>query len=241
MSRLTRSEGLVLRSRAFRESSKIVNVFTRKSGRVDLLASGARKPGSRFGAGLEIGTEAEFIYYERENSSLWTLSAADIIRSHQSIRENPSALSILAHILKLLFYISQPGDVNSGLYNLTLSVLNSLERGGFAGSIYDFFIWRAAALSGYPPRMDTRCIICGKPGAVNFSVEHGGFLCSEHSQGIQDLFRLNPHEYDMLNRTADIPVSEIGCEFPSILSKLIRRYARYHLHADERLIPDSAI
>ena len=240
MSRLVRSEGLVLRSQAFRESSKIVTVFTRKSGRVDLLARGARKPGSRFGAGLEIGTEAEFIYYERENRSLWTLSSVDILSSHQILRENPLTLSTLARILKLLSYLSQPGELNTGLYNLTLSVLNSLGTTEVPETIYDLFIWRATALSGYPPHIAARCLVCGKPGAVNFSVAQGGFLCPDHSHG-KDIFRLAPEDFRALVRLTQASVSEIEGKLPPVLSRLIRDYARYHLHTDERLIPNASI
>jgi DNA repair protein RecO (recombination protein O) len=237
MSRLVRSEGLVLRTRAFRESSKIATVLTRRTGRVDLLARGARKPGSRFGAALEIGTEDSFIYYERETKTLWTLSSADIIRSHQGLRENPLTLDLLARIVKLLAHLSQPGQTNPGLYNLTLAVLNALETSKVPDALYDLFIWRATALSGYPPRIDEVCLVCGKLEAINFSVPQGGFVCSEHSQGEKNVFRLNIQERDILVRLSDASVGEIKGKLSSTLSRLIRQYASYHLHADERLIP----
>jgi len=237
MSALVRSEGLVLRTRAFRESSKIATILTRRTGRVDLLARGARKPGSRFGAALEIGTEDSFIYYERETKTLWTLSSADILCSHQGLRENPATLTVLARILKLLYYLSQPGEVNNRLYNLTLAVLNALETSKAPDALHNLFIWRATVLSGYPPRIDDGCIVCGKSEAINFSVSQGGFVCSEHSQGEKNVFRLNIQERDILVRLSDVPVGEIKGKLSSTLSRLIRQYARYHLHADERLIP----
>ncbi|MCK4232522.1 DNA repair protein RecO [candidate division WOR-3 bacterium] len=237
MSALVRSEGLVLRTRAFRESSKIATVLTRRTGRIDLLALGARKPGSRFGAALEIGTEDSFIYYERETKTLWTLSSADILRSHQCLRENLATLTVLARILKLLYYLSQPGEVNNRLYNLTLAVLNALETSKAPDALHDLFIWRATVLSGYPPRIDDGCIVCGKSEAINFSVSQGGFVCSEHSQGEKNVFRLNIQERDILVRLSDVPVGEIKGKLSLTLSRLIRQYARYHLHADERLIP----
>lgn len=235
MSALVRSEGLVLRTRAFRESSKIATVLTRRTGRVDLLARGARKPGSRFGAGLEIGTEGEFIYYERENKSLWTLSSADILRSHQGLRENPETLTLLARIMKLLAHLSQPGQTNPGLYNLTLAVLNAMEEGN--SSLYDLYLWRAAAASGYPPRIGEGCMVCGDKNASYFSVTQGGFLCSRHSKDHNDLIRLSIEERRLLNLLTDVPPAECKVPIPSLVSKLIRRYAHYHLHADERLIP----
>lgn len=236
MSRLVRSKGFVLRTRPFRESSKIATVLTRPSGRVDLLARGARRPGSRFGAALEIGTEASFIYYERENQSLWTLSSADILRSHQILRENPETLALLARIVKLLAYLSQPGQTNSGLYNLTLAVLNALETSRNPDALYDLFIWRAAALSGYTPHIDEGCLVCGNKNAPCFSIPQGGFVCSAHSVDEDEIY-LTADECRLLKQLSEEPPSEFNASIPPPASKLIRRYVRYHLHADERLIP----
>lgn len=237
MSKLVRCEGIVLRSRSFRESSKITTVLSRRSGKIELLARGARKPGSRFGAALEPGTEAEFIYYERENRNLWTLSSADILHPNHLLRENPRTLTVLARILKLLSWLSQPGEVNIGVYNLTLVILNQLRQTNKQNIYYEVFLWRATSLAGYPPHLDEHrgCVVCGKPQATNFSVSQGGFLCSEHSTG--EVFRLNTVEVNALIDLTSLPVGEIISELPPILAKLVRYYARYHLHADEKIIP----
>lgn len=225
----------MLRSRAFRESSKIVTVLSRKHGRVDLLARGARKPRSRFGAALEMGTEADFIYYERKGEDLWTVSAADIVHSHQSLRENTHKLETLGRILKVLYYVSQPGEVNVSLYNFSLSVLNALEQVKTGEVLYDLFLWRCVVLTGYPPHIGEGCIRCGRTDARNFSIGHGGFLCKDHSKG-EELIRLDRQEYKTLRDLSQRPLGGVEEKLPSVLSRLIRSYARYHLHADERVI-----
>lgn len=235
MSKLVRSEGIVLRSRPFRESSKIATVLTRRSGRVDLLARGARKPGSRFGAALEIGTEGSFIYYERDERTLWTLSSADILCSHHPLRENPRTLLLLARIVKLVAHLSQPGETNPGLYNLTLAVLAAMEEGG--SSLYDLYLWRVAAASGYPPRIDEGCMVCGDKDALDFSVAQGGLLCTRHAEDKKDLVRLSVEERRLLNLLREISPRDCKFSIPYSVSKLIRRYARYHLHSNEELIP----
>ncbi|MBN2378810.1 DNA repair protein RecO [candidate division WOR-3 bacterium] len=234
MSRLVRSEGLVLKSRPFRESSKIVAVLTKSSGRIEVLARGARKPGSRFGASLEIGTEAEFIYYERENKSLWTLSSADILNSHQALRENDKTLTLLARILRVLHYISHPGESNPGVYNLTLSVLNAMELGTLAG-LYELYLWRITSLNGYPPHLDEGCLVCGRKDPVYFSVKQGGLLCNQHAQG-QEAVTLSREELSVLGELLNVAPSGFNIELTPMLEGLVRRYARYHLHADEKII-----
>lgn len=235
MSNLARSEGLVLRTRPFRESSKIASVLTRRNGRADFLARGARKPGSRFGAALEPGTIAELIYYERENANLWTLSSADIVTSHQAVRENPESLVILAKIIKLLLHVSHPGETNTSLYNLTLSALHALEENGFAPWFYDLYLWRAAAAMGYPARLDEGCMVCGLTEGLRFSVAQGGFLCPEHVSGYPDAIRLDAKKKALLGQLSDLSLSQWSGPIPPVVSKLIRYYVRYHLHTDEQV------
>jgi len=236
VSQLTRCEGVVLRSRRFMESSKISTIFTKNLGRLDLLARGARKPGSRFGAALEPGTEAEFIVYSREDSSLWTLSAIDILKSNQNLRENLPVFRTLAAVLNTTYALSPPGQANLGLYNLLLAVLNSMYHNTFWESLYSFYLWRAAVLSGYAPSLDRGCLLCGSHEKTGFSIAHGGFLCSQHLQGEVDIFKLNDKELHFLKQLKHSSASDIDSEFPSILIKLIKKYASYHLHLKSSLL-----
>ena len=50
---IVQTEGLVLRNFRMSESSKVVIVYTRNFGKVRLVAKGARRPKSKFGASLE--------------------------------------------------------------------------------------------------------------------------------------------------------------------------------------------
>ena len=235
MSRLVTSEGLVLRSRHFSESSKIVTALTRSSGRVDLLARGARKPGSRFGAALEMGTEASFIFYERENKTLWTLSSADIINPNIELRETVEKLGLLARILKVIHHISHPGEVNPGIYNLTVALLNAMSRNPDEG-LYELFLWRVTSISGYPPHIAPGCVVCGKKTQTHFSIPQGGLVCESHSSS-ENSVRLEPGEIKILKDLSEVSPSEVDFKLTPILRELVRSFARYHLHTDQRVIP----
>ncbi|TMQ69417.1 MAG: DNA repair protein RecO, partial [Candidatus Eisenbacteria bacterium] len=76
---LTRSEGIVLKTHALGDTSRIVVVFTREQGLVRLVAKGARKPPSRFGFALEPLSRAHYIYYRKPDRDLHLLSQAETI------------------------------------------------------------------------------------------------------------------------------------------------------------------
>ena len=92
MREIIRTEGVVLKRRDFGETSRVVIVYTYRKGKVQLLAKGARRPKSKFGAALEPLTLGEYVFYYREAKDLYTLSEADIVRSYQRVREDAPRL-----------------------------------------------------------------------------------------------------------------------------------------------------
>src|SRR5436190_7360162 len=76
---LTRSEGIVLKTHALGDTSRIVVVFTREHGLVKLVAKGARKSPSRFGYALEPLSRAHYVYYFKTDRDLHLVSQAETI------------------------------------------------------------------------------------------------------------------------------------------------------------------
>src|SRR5881296_599935 len=76
---LIRSEGIVLKTHALGDTSRIVVVFTRELGLVRLVAKGARKTPSRFGFALEPLSRARYVFYHKADRDLHLLSRADTL------------------------------------------------------------------------------------------------------------------------------------------------------------------
>ncbi len=76
---LVRSEGVVLRTYALGDTSRIVVVYTRDFGLVRLVAKGARKQPSRFGFALEPLSRSQLVFYHKPDRELHLVSQADTI------------------------------------------------------------------------------------------------------------------------------------------------------------------
>src|SRR5882672_9851044 len=76
---LVRSEGIVLKTHALGDTSRIVVVYTRDHGTVRMVAKGARKTPSRFGFALEPLSRGSYVYYLKTDRDLHLLSAADTL------------------------------------------------------------------------------------------------------------------------------------------------------------------
>src|SRR5262249_59149076 len=74
-----RSEGIVLKTHALGDTSRIAVVYTRDLGLLKLVAKGARRTPSRFGFALEPLSRASFVFYHKPDRDLHLLSQADTL------------------------------------------------------------------------------------------------------------------------------------------------------------------
>ena len=93
MGRSYKTEAVVLRSIRFSEADRVLHLFTSERGRVNAIAKGVRKTGSRFGGRLEPLTHVALMLHEGRGD-LDTVTAADIVRSHAAVRERTHNLAV---------------------------------------------------------------------------------------------------------------------------------------------------
>ena len=61
--RYWKDQGIVLKSINFGELDRIVTLFTRKKGKINVIAKGARKVGNRFGPALDCPAISNFMFF----------------------------------------------------------------------------------------------------------------------------------------------------------------------------------
>ena len=178
---MCRTEGIVLRTYDYSETSKIVSLYSKGFGKVKVIAKGARRPKSRFGASLELITEVSFIFYKRENRELYTIGQCDILCPFPRLKVHMTSLSYASAICELTDRLVVGEEPNPALYRAMREALQGIEEQPEEDP--ERFLWhfqlKSAGALGYRPHLD-RCVSCG--GAVNaprvrFSYALGGPLC----------------------------------------------------------------
>ena len=76
---ISTSEAIVLQTRRFSESSKIVTLYTRVHGKQSVIARGALQAKSKFGSVLQPMAFLSTTIYRKEGRDLHNLSAAETI------------------------------------------------------------------------------------------------------------------------------------------------------------------
>lgn len=179
MTAIIRSEGIVLRRRDFRETSRTVVAFTRDAGKVQLLAKGARDAKSKFGAALEPLTRAEFVFYWRENKELFTLAEATPTWRPRHLTDNPTSLTFALAMAEATDKMTGEGDIDAALYGELARALEALDAGAEGRLALGQFLLKLARRAGLAPEVG-KCARCGKPrpaGARAFVGKDAAILC----------------------------------------------------------------
>lgn len=172
---LRRALSIVLRSYKVGEADKIVVFFTREYGKVRGMARAARRPKSRFGGSLEIGTEVELTFFEKESRELVSVDRCDIVRSRFSKLGEPVVASTLGYVTDLVDHFALEREPNQRLYRLlraTIDALTELPSPETRARYFEAWLLRLAG--SYPRRKS--CPSCGRALAD----EGASYVASEH-------------------------------------------------------------
>jgi len=174
------SEGIVLKTHALGDTSRIVTVYTRDHGLQKLVAKGARKAPSRFGYALEPLSRSRFVFYWKPDSDLHLLSKAEVL---DPLGSRLADLARLAHAqasLELVDRLVWGEEPHPGLYDLLVQACESCACAPIPAlpAVTLAFQLQLAAELGYRPRLD-QCAVDGRPVSQRraFSPARGGLLC----------------------------------------------------------------
>lgn len=199
-------EAVVLRTYRVGEADKVVVFLTRELGKLRGMAKGARRPKSRFGGSLEVGTEVELTFFEKEAQELVSVDRCDIVRSDFSSLGDPLLACTLAYFADLVDQFAPEREANPKLYRLMNAAVGALAVGSDPEKTARYFEAWLLRLAGFYPRKRT-CSGCGgrlaEEGARYFPVEHqlscrrcasGGISISAETMGfLESIWREPPH------------------------------------------------
>ncbi len=232
---LSRCEGIVLKTYALGESSRIVVAYTREHGLLKLVAKGARKAPSRFGFALEPLSRSRFVIYHKPDRDLHLLSQADTLAATGSELSDLTRLAHAEAALELIDRLVWGEEPHAELFDLLVAALESVTRAPWAAlpAITIAFQLQVASLLGYRPRLDA-CAQCGgtlSPRRV-FSPARGGLLCDRCAGSETGAVTLSADALAGLSLLLSRPVPEAG-QFLEVkrtgeILKVVEAFLRHH-------------
>src|SRR5436309_4886489 len=191
---LLRSEGIVLKTHALGDTSRIVVAYTRDLGMLRFVAKGARKTPGRFGFALEPLSRSRFVFYHKPDRDLQLLSQADTLDPTGSRLTELSRLAHAQAATELVDRLVWGEEPHAELFDLLAHALEAVSRAPLAAlpALTIAFELQVASLLGYRPRLDA-CAGCGEPLSPRrlFSPARGGLLCDRCAAGEPGTVRLS--------------------------------------------------
>ncbi len=175
---IDRAGGLILRKYDLRETSLIVDFYTKEFGKVSGVLKGVRTDPKKFASNLELFSLNEIIFYRKTHSHLHLVSQADKIDNFTLIRQSIERTACAVYMMELLNSIMQPEDKNEKIFELAIASLKELETNFSPDKIATIFKIKMLSLSGFKPHFDS-CVSCLDKisGQSRFSLSLGGLLC----------------------------------------------------------------
>ena len=233
MPNIQKTEGIILTTRPFKESSLIASFFTRKFGKIKIIAKGCRRPKSKMCGALEPFARDEIIFYKREAKDLYTLSDAVILNAFTPIRMSVRKVAAAQTLCEFTDKTSPSEEPDEKTYTLLvnfLEVVAHAEETSLKTLAY-FYLLRGMGHAGLRPHLAdcVRCRAeCGGAGEKSsFSLAAGGLVCDRHFD--DTVISLRPETVAVLRRAYDNRKVTVTWSALEEIERLVPRYIEYHM------------
>ncbi|MDR2420787.1 MAG: DNA repair protein RecO [Oscillospiraceae bacterium] len=144
------TKALVLRSSAYKESSRVLTVLTSDSGKLTVAARGAMRKNSRVMASVQPLAFSEMTLYGARDR--WTLTEARAIERFEGLALHLPRLALGAYFAELLEAVSDEDSQTPDMLALGLNALYALAAGNRPEELVKpAFETRLMCLAGYSP------------------------------------------------------------------------------------------
>lgn len=232
-----KTEAVVLRSIRFGEADRVLHLYSVDRGRVGAVAKGVRRVRSRLGGRLEPLSRVRLVLHEGRGE-LCTVTAADTVHAHPSLRERRGALECATAGCDAVLRLFDSAEPNRPAYNLLCNQLALLDSEPAAACRAQGLAFRMklALAAGFAPEL-AACASCGGAGGLSgFSPAAGGVVCSSCQAGS---FPLDAAAHEFLTEALARPLAEAPDGSERALSQADRALSEtleHHAHVRLRRV-----
>jgi DNA repair protein RecO (recombination protein O) len=168
--------GITLQARKFGDGGRVVSFFTLEQGKVEAVARGIGKSGSKLAAACEPFTLSRLQLVS--GRQLHRLSQIEVITPYLPLRENLIRYSYGAVLLELVQLTTEVGAPMPDLFADLQSALGALAADHRPAPVLWAFSLRLLAAHGADLESGC-CVECGNEAGVRacYLPQHGGFVC----------------------------------------------------------------
>jgi DNA repair protein RecO (recombination protein O) len=174
-----KSSAIVLKSINWRDSSKIVTLFTREEGKISVIAKGARQLKSRYQGVLESINLIEVVIYMSATRKLQILGQATLEDMYKDIRIDYEKTGYTFALLELTDIFFKEGSADTIYFDFLITLLSEISRISDPKIVFWYFLIKLGSYLGFKPVFD-QCATCNTSITTEksvFSMREGAVIC----------------------------------------------------------------
>ena len=174
-----KTKAIVISEKNLGEDDKLFALYTKKFGKIEVLAKAIRKPKAKLRGGLQILNYINFEFVEGKNFNIAT--DALLKEDFSSIKKEPKKFRMALYVCNVLDKLISGEEKDKRIWGLLKKTLKSIEHNN-NGIILRYFDWVLLSLLGFEPEL-YYCVKCENKigeGKLFFSAKEGGIVCKEH-------------------------------------------------------------
>lgn len=238
------TEALVLRAVDFGESDRIVHLLTPRTGRLTVIAKGARRSVRRFPGTLDFFNRLRVQVDRRKSTVMARLEHARLIGNFETLRTDPARFALGCYLLELLDRLAPedgPATDMAELFRFALRALEIVEATAPDWRVRTLLELRALDALGLRPELRC-CVRCGEPvgeGRLGFHVSDGGPVCGRCARPEDALIPVHLGTLRALEQSLSLDLtrlSRLGLEGQALREArlLVGRFERFHVGLELR-------
>jgi DNA repair protein RecO (recombination protein O) len=208
---LTKDTAICIRTTDYSETSQIVTLFTRTTGKISAIAKGSKRPKSAFDGPLEVFSYGQIVFSDSSREKLATLTEFQQQPGFADLANNLFALNCCLFGAELVNSLTHDYDPHPELFDAFLQFLQNANKERVTGhetrdTLLLLILFQLTLLReiGLIPILNT-CANCKTQYAIRgtqyeayFSSSANGLICKDCEASFPDKIKLSQNALDCL-------------------------------------------
>lgn len=229
-------EGIVVKEVNYKDTSKIIHIFTKEKGIISVIARGAKKIKSPLFAGTNY--LAYCIFCLLKKGDVFFLKSVDMIGNFKNILKDITRISAAKYIIDLSTQVYNENNTND-IYLYLISALKKVNDKINPLGIINILEVKYLKYLGIDLNLSS-CSICGSLDIASISLGHNGYLCNRCSNWTVDkklLKLIKSYYYVDIKKLEMFNVNnEILLQLNEFIDKYYEKYSGLYLKDKEFFI-----
>lgn len=234
--RTFRTRAIVLDRTKLGETDLILTLLAADGRQLRAVAKGARRPGGRLAARVELFSETDFLL--AAGRSLDVVSEASLVEPHAALRgdyERVSAASAVAEVARLTCFEDAPDRLLHPICSRALGACEEAPDRAHLDLVVAAYAWKVLAHGGWRPEL-SGCCACGDDDVAYFSAAAGGALCASCAREVAGAQEISAGELAWLRALLactfdELLAAEVDGATAALMLALAHSWAATHLDA----------